>query len=181
MTLPSGEDSSSSLVLTSVSMRPTCFLNADGVVHPVGTSYFHGDLTGPARLPFCWANRLEDLASRWDISFILWTSATAVLGLERVRALAPPWLQVRIHGETPPKVRFLSLSDVRKLRSSFASLSYFLAQHPTENWVAVADDTDGWPATSGLRERLVVCDGSRGLTDPSIVERMEDVLQRGRR
>lgn len=158
---------------------PTCFLNADGVVHPVGTSYFHGDLAGPARLPFCWVAGLEDLANRWDLRFILWTSATAALGFERVRALAPPWLQARIDGETPPKLRFISLSEVRKLRSSFASLSYHLTLHPTQNWVAVSDDLDGWPAETELRKRLVVCDGDRGLSDPSVLERMEAVLRTG--
>ncbi|WP_431101520.1 HAD domain-containing protein [Roseateles noduli] len=160
-------------------LPPTCFLNADGVVHPVGTSYFHGDLAGPARPPFCWVAGLEDLARRWDLRFVLWTSATAALGFERVRALAPPWLQARIDGETPPKLRFISLSEVRKLRSSFASLSYHLTLHPSSNWVAVSDDLDGWPAETELRKRLVVCDGSQGLSDPAVVERMEAVLRMG--
>lgn len=160
-------------------VSPTCFLNADGVVHPVGTRYFHGDLAGPARPPFCWAGAIEDLADRWDLNFILWTSATAALGLDRVRELAPAWLQARIVGETPPKLRFISLSEVRKLRSSFASLAYHLTLHPTEHWVAVSDDLDGWPAKSDLRHRLVVCDGSRGLSDPSVVAQMEAVLRRG--
>lgn len=160
-------------------LPPTCFLNADGVVHPVGTSYLHWDLAGPARPPFCWVGGLEDLAHRWDLRFVLWTSATAVLGLERVRGVAPPWLQSRIDGETPPKLRFISLSEVRKLRSSFASLSYHLTLHPTQNWVAVSDDLDGWPAETELRKRLVVCDGSRGLSDPAVVERIEAVLRMG--
>lgn len=55
--------------------------------------------------PFAWSDKLERLAESWDLDIVLQTSATMVLGYERVKSMAPPWLQQRISGFTDEKIR----------------------------------------------------------------------------
>src|SRR6218665_3766017 len=158
-------------------MRPTLFLNLDGVVHPQATQYVVGGHGGGRPRAFAWADKLERLAEAWDLDMVLRTSATMVLGYEQVKSMAPPWLQGRISGATDETVRWLTLYEARRVNTSFGVIKRYVEKLQLLTWVALADDDDGWPQEGTLRQRLVLCDPRAGVTDPKVLKRLEAVLQ----
>jgi hypothetical protein len=153
-------------------MRPTLFLNLDGVVHPQSTQYVvGGDGDGRPR-PFAWVDRLEPLAESWDLDIVFRSSATMVLGYERVKSMAPPWLQARISGATDEVVRWLTLYEARKVNTNFGVVRRYVEKHDLRHWVTLDDSDDGWPDAPELRKHLVQVDGSTGLSDPIVCKRL---------
>lgn len=157
-------------------MRPTLFLNLDGVVHPRATQYVVGGGGDGRPRPFAWSDKLERIAESWDLDVVLQTSATMVLGYERVKSMAPPWLQQRISGFTDEKIRWLTLYEARKVNTSFGVIKRYVDKHELRTWVAIDDSDDGWPQDSTLRKRLVLCDPDRGVIEPKVLSRLEVAL-----
>lgn len=154
-------------------MRPALFLNLDGVVHPLATQYVVGGRGDERPRPFAWADRLEPLAESWDLNVVLRSSAITVLGYERVKSMAPLWLQPRISGATDDVVRWLTLYEARKVNTNFGVVRRYVEKHDLRHWVAIDDSDDGWPDAPDVRKHLVQVDGSTGLCDPMACKRLD--------
>jgi len=47
----------------------------------------------------------------------------------------------------------------------YAQIQRSATRHGLTRWLAIDDNVDGWPAQ--LSDRLVACDGDRGVSDPA--------------
>lgn len=158
---------------------PVVFLNLDGVVHPVQTQYVMALESSAQPRPFSWSEPLQELADRLDLQFVLRSSATEVLGLEKVKSLAPSWLQPRIVGETDAVIQWLSLYDAHKVATNFEVIKRYADAHDLAVWAALDDSDDGWPADSTFRSSLIRCDPQLGVRDPKVLKRLEATLRAG--
>ncbi|WP_431049664.1 HAD domain-containing protein [Roseateles sp. L2-2] len=163
----------------SASERPTIFLNLDGVAHRAEMAYLLPmGVSGPeVPKPFEWVHALRPLADELDADVVLRTSATMVLGFEKVKAMAPSWLQERIVGKTGDTIVWLTLYESRKLNSSCGVVRTYVKEHGLRWWAALDDDDDGWQHDKYMRSRLVKCDPAMGLSDPGIIKRLKKVLE----
>lgn len=158
-------------------MGPICFLNLEGVLHPIGVDYI---LRGGQRrpdAPFAWAEALRPIAERWDLSFVLRTSVTIHKRGEHLPVLAPAWLWGRVSGICDDKYRYISLDDVRKVNTSWGVIQRYVRKHDITNWVALDDEDDGWPIDPEVRSRLVVCRPEVGVRDAAVLEHLEKALK----
>ncbi|MDC8786313.1 HAD domain-containing protein [Roseateles koreensis] len=158
-------------------MRPTLFLNLDGTCHPKSIQYavLRGyPHVGPPH--FCWAEPLRPVLEDWDAQVVLRSSSTMMFGLEPVAGLAPEWLHTRIVGACGDVVRYIALFEPRKVNTSYGVVRRYVQEHQLQHWVALDDDTDGWPADSELRRHLVACDGRTGLGNPLVARRINQAF-----
>lgn len=158
-------------------MRPTVFLNFDGVCHPktmqyaVLRGYPHA---GPPH--FCWSEPLRAVLDEWNASVVLRTSAVTMYGLEPIKSLAPDWLRSRIEGTCGDVVRYIALFELRRVNTAFGVIRRYVQEHRLQHWVCISDDHDGWPDTLEVRRHLVECDGTTGLSDPTVARRLSLAL-----
>lgn len=157
--------------------RPTVFLNLDGVLHPVGVEYNFRREAPPPVPPFAWAEALRPLTEKWNLSFVLRTSATLLRRGELLPELAPAWLWSRVAGACDDKYRYLTLDWVRKVNTSYGVIRRYVDKHELSNWVALDDEDDGWPADPSVRTRLVVCNPEEGVRDPALLKRLDEALK----
>lgn len=158
-------------------MRPTCFLNLEGVLHPVGVEYSLRGEPPPPGAPFMWADALRPLAETWDLSFVLRTSVTLHRRGELLPELAPAWLWSRVAGACDDKYRYVTLDWVRKVNTSYGVIRRYVDKHELSNWVALDDEVDGWPADASVRTRLVVCNPEEGVRDAALLKRLDEALK----
>ncbi len=157
--------------------RPTVFLNLDGVLHPLGVEYNFRREAPPPVPPFAWAEALRPLTEKWNLSFVLRTSATLLRRGELLPELAPPWLWSRVEGKCDDKYRYLTLDWVRKVNTSCGLIQRYVARHRLTNWVALDDEDDGWPDNPLVRQRLVLCNPNEGVRAAGVLERLDEALK----
>ncbi|MGN6826411.1 HAD domain-containing protein [Paucibacter sp. M5-1] len=158
-------------------MAPILFLNLGGVCHPTSTQYrfFHGlQHVGPQ--PFVWADQLQPIAQRWNLSVVLRSTATLTYGFDVVKGLTPEWLQERIAGATEDVVRNVSLFDIRVVNTSFGVITRYIKKHDVTHWVTLSDDARGWPEDPQVRRHLVQCNPAKGLTSSGTLRKLEEAL-----
>lgn len=152
---------------------PVLFLNLDGVVQPNETPYYLlKGLQNPGPLPFSWAAPLQPVLERWNASVVLRSTATTVHGYEPIKGLAPDWLRSRMVGATSDVVRFISIFEMRKVNTRWGVIRRYVQEHDLKHWVALDDSCNDWPDDSDIRKHLVECDGSVGLNDPVVTNRL---------
>lgn len=157
---------------------PTIFLNLDGVAHRTEMAYLLSmDVSGPnVPKPFEWVEALRPVVEDMNADVVLRTSATMVLGFDKVKAMAPAWLRERIVGATGDTIVWLTLYESRKLNSSCGVVRNYVKAHRLHWWAALDDDDEGWQYDKVMRARLVKCDPATGLSDPCVVKLLRQVL-----
>ncbi|WP_067069692.1 HAD domain-containing protein [Roseateles chitosanitabidus] len=133
--------------------RPTLFLNLDGVAHRAEMAYLLPmGISGPGvPKPFEWVGALQPVVEELNADVVLRTSATMVLGFEKVKAIAPDWLKARIVGATGDTIVWLTLYESRKLNSSCGVVRNYVKTHCLRWWAALDDDDEGWQYDKVMR------------------------------
>jgi len=164
------------------------FLDYDGVLHPDAAYLVNGrpELRADGTL-FMWAPILEQLTAPYpQARIVLSTSWVRVLrSFNRARAYLPPSLQARVIGATWHSgiVRHhegshrIDASWFNEL-SRYAQIARYISRAGMRagNWLAIDDDSEGWPAE--LRDHLVKTDGALGLGSKSAQSELAVRLQR---
>lgn len=159
------------------------FLDFDGVLHPArAVMGQHGPKLAGGGSLFMWADRLAELlAQHPHVQIVLSTSWARHMPVEQVRDFLPVLLRRRVVGSTwnsiqsdPDFSRGLQLSYWRS-SSRYQQVKRWVNVHRLHRWVAIDDDADGWDESD--LSRLVRTDAERGLSDPSVIARLIDVLE----
>jgi hypothetical protein len=150
------------------------FLDFDGVLHPAwAVMGQHGpELAGDGSL-FMWA---DPLAESSHVQIVLSTSWARHLPFEKVRDFLPVPLRRRVVGSTwhriqtdPDFSRGLPFSYWQDA-SRYQHVKRWVNVHRLRRWVAIDDDAKGWDEAD--RARLIVTDGTLGLSAPSVRVRL---------
>lgn len=148
------------------------FLDFDGVLHP-DSVYLQGGqpvLRAEGRL-FQWAPLLvEALLPAPDVHIVLSTSWVRWLGFRNAKSALPIELQSRVIGATWHSR--IDLVEWETL-SRHGQIRRYLVGKPT-NWLALDDDDTDWAAVD--QQRLVRCDGNRGIGDQETLAQLRRVL-----
>lgn len=164
------------------------YLDLDGVCHheavyrhPRRGIYVHQG-EAPGRSLFEWAGHLEDaLAPYPHVRIVLSTSWVRALGFSRTVKRLPMSLRERVVGATYHR-RF---TDVTRELGYYGSGSPSLRgqevwadvqRRRPDAWVAIDDTDEGWVPQH--RDKVVICDSSRGLSDPQTLERVREAFAR---
>ena len=161
------------------------YLDFDGVLHPDEVFLESGkpimrcppELGVPpeyARLfSFCPILQ-EALAPHPDIRIVLSTSWAAHLGFEAARDALPAGLRGRVIGATCAGRH--ELEEWLLAPSRWAQIARHAATHGITDWIAIDDDTEGWP--NDQWHRLVGIENPTiGLYDDAVQERLREVLR----
>ncbi|MFO1345985.1 MAG: HAD domain-containing protein [Rhodocyclaceae bacterium] len=113
------------------------------------------------------------LAPRPDVRIVLSTSWAAHLGFEAARDALPAGLRDRVIGATCAGRH--ALEEWLLAPSRYAQILRHAATHGME-WIAIDDDTEGWPEHQ--RHRLVGIENpTMGLFDEAVQARLREVLE----
>ena len=157
------------------------FLDFDGVLHPDAAYLEKG--RGPVLRAegelFMWAPLLVAALSPYvGVKIVLSTSWVRALGFSRACRYLPPELRERVIGATWH-------SSMNGLASTFdwdnvtryQQIARYVASATLEKWIALDDDGEGWAPSAS--ERLVLCDGWQGLSNPDTLTALDAALRRG--
>jgi hypothetical protein len=163
------------------------FLDYDGVLHPDAAYLVNGrpQLCAQGSL-FMWAPLLEEtLAPHPQVRIVLATSWVRVLkSFSRTRAYLPPALQARVIGATWHSAMARHHEGAHRVDagwfqalSRYAQIARYLSRagHHAEHWLAIDDDSEGWPAE--MRSHLVETDRALGLASASARSELAQRLQ----
>lgn len=163
---------------TSFTVRPTCFLNLEGVMHPVDSNYGVAEAQPLAPPPFLWADALREVTEQHELQFVLRTSILLHLPIERIAELAPSWLRLRLVGATSHCLRYVRFGEApRRVASRRAVIRRYVDEHRLKHWVALDDNADGWLAADPELPRLVLCDAKLGVSDSAAITELHRALQ----
>ena len=116
----------------------------------------------------------EALAPHPDIRIVLSTSWAAHLGFEAARDALPAGLRGRVIGATCAGRH--ELEEWLLAPSRWAQIARHAATHGITDWIAIDDDTEGWP--NDQWHRLVGIENPTiGLYDDAVQERLREVLR----
>lgn len=164
--------------LPSHCIRPTCFLNLEGVVHHVDIEYRRADGQSQASRPFLWADALREVSEQLDMHYVLRTSVLLHVPMPQLVELAPAWLRPRLVGATTPCLRYIRFGEApRRVASRRAVIRRYVDEHRLKHWVALDDNADGWLANDRDLPRLVVCDSKLGVSDSETISALRRALQ----
>lgn len=149
------------------------FLDYDGVLHPDAAYLVNGRpvLRADGSL-FMWAQVLQEALEPYpEVKIVLSTSWVRVLkNFTRARGFLPPGLQSRVIGATWHSAMARHHEGAHRIDASwftelsrYAQIALYLSRAGigTERWLAIDDDSEGWP--SELRDHLVETKGAYGL------------------
>lgn len=154
---------------------PVLYLDYDGVLHPDEVYRIRGRivLQRDGMSLFEWAPLLaEHLEPYPDLRIILSTSWVRVLSFNEARAWLPDSLGSRVIGAT-----WHSAMDLFWWHSlsRYQQISLHARRHRISRWLAIDDDTQGWPDDG--REQLVHTDPMLGIaasdTKALLLQRLE--------
>lgn len=153
-----------------------CYLDYDGVLHDgnVLRNRTRGMyIATPDRTFFEWMPILGELLAPYPaLKIVLSTTWSRELGFDRARQELPLALRERVIGSTflhPKIIR----AEFDMLPRGMQILGDVQRRIPA-NWFALDDDPLGWPAK--YQDHLIQTDGSRGLNDPLVCERVRERL-----
>jgi len=148
--------------------QPILFLDFDGVLHPMreGVALFE-------YVPLL----VDALAPHPDVHIVLSTSWVPVLGFDEAKARLRVELQPRIVGATyDPQYELAMPPGWWSSLTRYAQITHYVKLHSLTRWVAIDDDTRGWPAEH--RYSLVRTSPLLGLAHPDAVPELADKLLR---
>lgn len=162
------------------------FLDFDGVLHPSSVYLRSGRPvleSGGAGELFMWADILESVLddrqqSDDNIRIVLSTNWCRRLGWQRTRDALPEGLRWRVIGSTYHSQARDWYDNVTR----YAQICRYLARRQSaEPWLALDDLHEGdeiadWAAIN--RDRLILTDPDRGLSDPAAVAALRAALDR---
>ena len=130
------------------------FLDFDGVLHPKGAG-------GPrfTRLSLFEAFLRESEIS--NVNIVISSTWRQAYGLPKLRSFFSVDIANRILGCTP------SLESYRSEFERGEEIEVWLSKRPTETWVALDDDEEGFAPR--LRSKLVLCDGTQGIREKDLM------------
>jgi len=162
----------------------TLFLTLDGVLHPRSTYIDRRGIVrciGIGARPFQWHTQLAQTVEAHDAQIVVCSHWLQRLSLNQLRLQAPAWMRPRIVGACE---QFEVLDDtqrVTRVRPLLDVIGDYVQSHGVRAWVALdVAGTDGLPPAA-LDDRIVVCDGAVGLSDPRAREQLTTALERERR
>lgn len=148
--------------------QPILFLNFDGVLHPmrVGVALFE------------YTSLLVDaLAPHPDVHIVLSTTWVPVLGFDEAKNRLPAELQARVVGATyDPQYKLDMPPSWWSSLTRYTQIANYVKLHSLTRWLAIDDDTHGWPAER--RNSLVRTSALLGLAHPDAVPELADKLLR---
>lgn len=160
------------------------YLDYDGVLHhdavfrsPKRGIFIDANVAPGHRL-FEWTEVLvQALRPYSELGIVLSTSWVRALGFTKARNHLPTELSSRVigatfHGRAHREDAVLSDSILRPSRG--VEVMADVARRRPGQWVAVDDTDEGWPDEH--RDRVVLCDSSKGLSASSTRARLEVVL-----
>ena len=157
------------------------FLDFDGVLHPDAV-YMTSDgieLRAEGEI-FMWAEHLSRVLGAYpDIQIVLSTSWVRHLGYHAARKALPRDLRERVIGATWHSAMGKGWPDfiVWDQQSRYEQIAAYLARRAGFlRWLAIDDDDRGWPDSA--REKLVLTNSWRGLSDGKVVEELSQKLSR---
>lgn len=159
-------------------MAATLFLDFDGVLHP---DQVYITSSGPrlrtAGELFMWAPILEEeLAPYPDLKIVLSTSWVRNLGFSRAKKRLSTSLKNRIVGSTWHSSMAKVWADQIwwDETSRHGQIARYAARAGISQWLALDDDSNGWAIAD--MPKLVLLDGSKGLSSPSAVAELRSRL-----
>ena len=179
-----GEFQPRSEPLMNIRSNKILFLDYDGVLHADSVFLEHRRpvLRGGGRL-FEWAPHLISALERHpDVHIVLSTSWVRTRGFSRARDALPQPLQEKVIGATwHSKMGRGKIGGFRPVSTwwddatRYQQITAFIARAKTRlNWLALDDDDTGW--AEECRDRLVLTDSDRGLSDPNVLEQLDEKL-----
>ena len=152
------------------------FLDYDGVFHDDSVYLVRKQpvLRAPGEL-FMYAPLLVEALNDYPkIKIVLSTSWVAALGFERAKSYLPQALQDKVIGATRHSKNGLTKNGWFQLTRFYQISTYVDRHHLGNNWLAIDDDAEGWPATH--RHHLIYCeDSTLGLSAPGV---MQDLIEK---
>jgi hypothetical protein len=156
------------------------FLDFDGVLHPDAV-YITSDgleLRAEGEL-FMWADPLYRVLSAYpDLQLVLSTSWVRHLGYHAARKALPRDIRERVIGATWHSAMGKGWPDfiVWDQQSRYEQIAAYLARRAGFlRWLAIDDDDRGWPDSA--REKLVLTNSWRGLSDGKVVEELSQTVE----
>ena len=153
-----------------------CYLDYNGVLHDgnVMRNRTRGMyIATPNREFFEWMPILEDLlAPHADVKIVLSTTWIRELGFDQAKQELSLSLRERVIGATFLHPKIIKADFDRQPRG-VQILGDVMRRTPT-HWFALDDDAFGWPEK--YRDHLIETDGSRGLSDPTVREKVAQRL-----
>jgi hypothetical protein len=131
------------------------FLDFDGVLYPTGATDTHF-----IRLPLL-ESFLRERAMA-NLRIVISSSWRQAFTLDMLRQMFAQDIGARVAGVTP------SLCEYRTVHQRGEEIEAWLVKHPAQGWVALDDDLDAFEPH--LRHRVVLCDGSLGVTDRDLLK-----------
>lgn len=131
------------------------FLDFDGVLHPKGAG-------GPKFTRLALFESLLREPAVVDVAIVISSTWRQAYSLQALRKFFAPDTAVRIVGCTP------SLREYRTGCERGEEVEAWLSKHSASLWVALDDDADSF--ATKLHSRLVLCDGSVGLTEADVAK-----------
>lgn len=152
------------------------YLDLDGVVHHEAVVWHPGrgismsESIAPGHILFEWIHHLEEaLRSFPQVALVLSSTWCVRVGYMNTLKRLPETIRARfigatyhsrVHGETPwTKEEFLG--EPRGVQVCADAERRWPRQ-----WAALDDDSEGWPEDA--LDRLILCDGRRGLSDAGV-------------
>lgn len=146
---------------------PTLYLDYDGVLHPenVHRNTKTGRITlacqeMPHAKLFMWAPDLLAEVSNRPLQIVLSTSWVPTLGFDRAQNYLPEELHSIIAGATYHRRRFTKDEWFQMHR--YQQIAQHAHRHGITEWMALDDDTNGWPPT--MWHRIIPCDAVHGFS-----------------
>jgi len=109
-----------------------------------------------------------------DVRIVLSTSWVPVFGLDGTKHMLPAELRRRVIGATYDPVHMLPAEWSSLTRH--AQIIRYVRRHSPKRWLAIDDDTEGWPAEQ--RKSLVRTSRLLGLAHPDALAELTDKLMR---
>lgn len=158
-------------------MGAVLLLDYDGVLHPDAVYRAPGGgvvLKRDGAALFEWAPLLvEALAPHPELRIILSTSWVHALGFEAARDALPESLRARVAGST--RDPFMAMARWKRMERG-EQIRRYVEHHRLDNWIAVDDGVEHWPAE--WESRLVRCHSDIGLAEPGKVQELMEALAR---
>ena len=161
------------------------FLDFDGVLHRDSVYLEHRRpvLRGDGTL-FEWAPLLiRELECYPDVKIVLSTSWSRIRGYSRARDALPYPLREKVIGSTWHSG--MGKSEIGGFRlvnswwdtaTRYQQIAAYVARARTSlNWLAIDDNDKGWAEVH--RDRLVLTDSNRGLSDPRVLALLGEKLE----
>jgi hypothetical protein len=131
------------------------FLDFDGVLHP----------RAAGQIPFIRRPLLEAflrLPAMRGVRIVISSPWRQAFSLDTLRHLFTPDIGVRVADVTP------ALAEYHTEHKQGEEIEAWLAKHTALSWVALGDDLEAF--APHLRHRLVLCDGTVGVTESDLLK-----------